>query len=381
MLLRQYSATRGLHGPPAQLYETALLGLAGEPDRDRDAALRPVRVSRSSLSRRGCAATCCCAVARAFWTGPPDLMPPGHLEPSGLAGGDEHQTGGPFAVTTGLVDAALHSALFTTRGPHRRAPAHATFAAYLAARHLAAHNLPDPQLRSLLTISTSTGSGVIPALRETAAWLLALRPDSTSWLTDAELASLAVYAAVIDDPEIRRVFTERLLADPRLMLRSTWRHSWNLAHPGLAGQLAPVLKALADPGAPQPGRDQSYLALTLAREAGIAGLMPSLLEIAARADLDPWLRTQAVRAAAHIDAAAAAPVLTGVLAEITAHPDRDPDDEIRGIALIALWPRHLPVQDLVTNLTRPRRDNLLGAYYIFRRDLPARSPMTTSPTC
>ena len=179
-----------------------------------------------------------------------------------------------------------------------------------------------------------------------------------------------MYAAVIDDPGIRQVFTERLLADPRVLLRSPWRHSWDLAHPGLAGQLAPVLEALADPGAPQPGRDQSYLALTLAREAGIAELMPSLLKIAARADLDPWLRKQAVRAAAHIDAAAAAPVLTGVLAEITAHPDRDPDDETRGITLIYLWPRHLRVQDLVTNLTRPRQDNLLGAYYIFRRDLP-----------
>ena len=370
VLLVQYRGTGGLHGPPARLYETALLMLADEPDRDRDATLRTW--SREQILAVG--ARLCCHLLLcgrgAFWTGPPDLMPPGHLEPSGLAGGDEHQTGGHFEVTSGLIDAALNSALFTTRGPHRRAPAHATFAAYLAARHLASRNLPNPQLRSLLTISTSISSGVIPALRETAAWLLALRPDSTSWLADDEFASLAVYAAVIDDPGIRRVFTERLLADPRVLLRRPWRHSWDLAHPGLAGQVAPVLEALADPGAPQPGRDQSYLALTLAREAGIAELMPSLLKIAARADLDPWLRKQVVRAAAHIDAAAAAPVLIWVLAEITAHPDRDPGDEIRGITLIYLWPRHLRVQDLVTNLTRPRRDSLLGAYYIFSRDLP-----------
>jgi hypothetical protein len=372
VLLLQYRSTGGLQGPPAQLYKTALLMLADEPDRDRDATRRTW--SREQILAVG--ARLCCHLLLcgrgAFWTGPPDLMPPGHLEPSGLAGGEEHQTGGPFEVTAGLISAALNSALFTTRGPNRRAPAHATFAAYLAARHLASRHLPDPQLRSLLTTSTSTStsSGVIAALRETAAWLLALRPDSTSWLADSEFASLAVYAAVIDDPGIRRVFTEHLLADPRVLLRSPRRHSWDLAHPGLAGQLASVLQALADPGALQPGRDQSYLALTLAREAGIAGLMPSLLQIAARVDLDSWLRTQAVRAAAHIDAASAAPVLTRVLAEITAHPDRDPDDETRGITLIYLWPRHLAVQDLVTNLTRPRRDNLLGAYYIFRRDLP-----------
>ena len=372
VLLRRYSATGGLHGPPAQLYEAALLGLAGEPDRDRDAALRSG--SREQILAVG--ARLCCYLLLcgrgAFWTGPPELMPPGHLEPTSLAGGDEHQTGGPFTVTPELIDAALNSALFTTRGSHRRAPAHATFAAYLAARHLIAHGLPDPQLRSLLTYSVSTGGHLIPGLRETAAWLLALRPADTSWLTDADYANLTVYAAVIDAPEIRQVLAERLLADPQTMLRGPRRWSWNLAHPGLAWQLSPILEALADPAAPRPDSDLSYVTLTLARESGMAELMPSLLKIAARTDLDAWLRAQAVRAAAQIDAAAAAPVLTALLAEIATHPDHDPDDEIRGITLIALWPQHLPVQDLVTSLTQPRRDNLLGAYFIFRRDLPAR---------
>jgi len=372
VLLRQYKATGGLHGSPAVLYETALLGLAGEPDTDRDEALRTgSRDQVFAVAARLCCHLLLCGSA-AFWTGAPEDMPDGDLEPSGLAGGAEHQTGGAFAVTPELVNAALRCALFTARGPNRRAPAHATFAAYLAAHFLAAHDLPDPQLRTLLTISTRVGSGVIPVLRETSAWLLALCPERASWLTDAEYASLAVHAAVIDDPEIRRVFVERLLADPRLMLNGTWRHSWNIAHPGLAGQLAPVLAALADPNARQPSREQSYAVLTLAREARIADLMPSLLDIVARTDLDPWLRTLAVRAAAHIDTPAAAPVLTGVLTEVTAYPERDPDDEIRGITLTALWPEHMQVRNLVANLTRPHRDNLLGAYFIFRRDLPAR---------
>ncbi len=371
VLLRQYFATGGLDKPPAELYETALMGLADEPDRDRDEALRSG--SREQILAVG-ARLCCYLLLcgrSSFWIGAPGDMPSGYLEPSDLAGGDEYQTGGPFAVTPELVDAALRSGLFTSRGSHGRSPVHATFAAYLAARHLAAHTLPSPQLRSLLTTSTSTRSGVIPALRETAAWLLALQPKSTSWLTDAELASLAVHATIIDDPEIRRVITEHLLADPRPLLSGPWRQSWNLTHPGLAAQLSPVLTALADPGAPQPSRDQSYLALMLAREARMSELTPSLLTAATRTDLDPWLRAQAVRAAAHIDTAAAAPVLTRVLSEITTYPDHDPNDEIRGIILAALWPRHLSVQDLVTNLTRPRRENLIGAYFIFRRDLPA----------
>jgi hypothetical protein len=369
LLLRQYAADGGLHGTAAELYGSALLALAGEHDPDRDPALASVPAGQVlAVAARLCCYLLVCGRA-GFWTGTVDQMPPGDLDTGTLAGGQERQAGGAFEVTGTLIAAALRSALFTSAGPHRRVPAHARFAAYLAGRHLVSRQLPAAQLRSLLTVPAENGAGIIPALRETAAWLLALQPADTAWAEDADLTVLTVHGALIDVPELRGALVERLLARPRTFTGLGWRRGWNLTHPGLAGQLTPVLTALADPDAPQPDPDQSYLALMLVRQAGSSVISP-VLEAAARSDLGHGLRAIAARTAATLDEAAAIPVLAGVLAEITEHPERDPDDEIRGIALSVLWPRHLAVDALAASLTTPQRDNVLGAYSIFRRRLP-----------
>ena len=162
LLLRQYKADGGLHGTAAELYESALLALAGEHDPDRDPVLAPASASQVlAVAARLCCYLLVCGRA-GFWTGPAGQMPPGDLDPGSLAAGQERQAGGPFEVTRPLIDAALRSALFTSGGPHRRVPAHARFAAYLAARHLASRRLPAAQLRSLLTAPMEGGPASSP---------------------------------------------------------------------------------------------------------------------------------------------------------------------------------------------------------------------------
>jgi hypothetical protein len=370
LLIRQYAADGMLHGPVSELYETALLALAGEPDPDRDPALAVAPPGQVlAVAARLCCYLLVCGRA-AFWTGPPGEMPDGDLDAHALVGGQERQTGGAFEVTWPLIGAALRSALFASSGPNRRVPAHARFAAYLAGRHLASRQLPAAQLRTMLTVSGENGAGIIPALRETAAWLLALQPANTAWAEDADLTVLTVHGTIIDVPEIRHTLVDHLLASPRTFIGLGWRRGWNLTHPGLAGQLVPVLEVLADPAAPQPDRDRSYLALMLARQADPADVINLVLKVTARPDLGHELRAVAARTAANLDEVMAAPVLASALTEIIAHPERDPDDEIRGIALSVLWPCHLSAEALAKSLTPPRRDNMLGAYYIFRKRLP-----------
>ena len=287
LLLRQYEADGGLHGTAAELYDSALLALAGEHDPDRDPALAPASAAQVlAVAARLCCYLLVCGRA-GFWAGPADQMPAGDLDPGSLAAGQERLAGGSFDVTRPLVTAALHSALFTSRGPQRRVPAHARFAAYLAARHLASRRLPAAQLRSLLTAPMESGAGIIPALRETAAWLLALQPADTAWAEDADLTVLVVHGALIDAPSMRAALVERILASPRTFTGLGWRRGWNLTHPGLGGQLTPVLAALADPGMSQPDPEQAYLALMLARQASPDGVITPVLQAAARPDLDP----------------------------------------------------------------------------------------------
>lgn len=370
LLLRQYEADGGLHGTAAELYEFALLALAGEHDSDRD----PVLASASAAQVLTVAARLCCYLlvcGRAgFWAGSPDQIPPGDLDPDSLAGGQERLLGGSFDITRPLVTAALHSALFTSSGPQRRVPAHARFAAYLAARHLAERRLPAAQMRSLLTAPMESGAGIIPALRETAAWLLALQPDDTAWAKDADLTVLVAHGALIDAPAIRAALVERILASPHTFTGLGWQRGWNLTHPGMGGQLAPILAALAEPDVPQPDPHQAYLALMLARQANPADVITPVLQAVARPDLDNGLRAVAARTAAILDEAAAVPFLTEVLAEVREHPDHDPADELRGIALSVLWQGHLTADVLAASLITPQRDDVLGAYYIFRKRLP-----------
>jgi hypothetical protein len=144
-------------------------------------------------------------------------------------------------------------------------------------------------------------------------------------------------------------------------LRQKSRRSWHLAHPNLAGQLSPVLAALADSSKPQPSFDQAHLALYLAGQAEPGVIVPMLLDVASRPDLDSHLRAMAAGRAGRLDAGGAADRLTRLLEEITAHPDCDPDDEIRGTVLEALYPGHLPVTGLVDTLAEPRRHDLIGA--------------------
>jgi hypothetical protein len=43
----------------------------------------------------------------------------------------------------------------------------------------------------------------------------------------------------------------------------------------------------------------------------------------------------------------------------------DPEDELRGIALRALWPEQISVEELFEAITPPKRENLLGIYWMF----------------
>ena len=109
------------------------------------------------------------------------------------------------------------------------------------------------------------------------------------------------HAAIIEDSAIRALVVDRLLDDPGPALHGSWLHRWRLAHPGLASQLLRVLSPLADPSADVPVLDQAYLALLLAEENKPPELLPTLLAIALRTDVDVALRAKATTAAAALD--------------------------------------------------------------------------------
>ena len=385
MLLKEYQEGRGLARTAPALFEQAVLALADEPDPERrDSFAREGSPhQRVAVAARIAAALLLCGKA-AVWRGHTLAASALDIPDGGLAGGREPAPAGPFEVTSALVQATLGTALFTSRGSGRLGLIHPSIAAFLAARYLVGRGVPEPQLRNLLISATEPGRARIHSpLREVAAWMVALAPAKTSWLAGVDPYNIAIHAAVIESPDVREQLVQSLLdqADTAwLQGHRFWaRPRWALTHPGLAGQLRPVLAAaVAEEPTRRPAREQVALAINLARDGGAAELVTELCAIAADRCWDGYLRSWAARAAAQVDRDRAAPRLRGLLGELDA--ESDPDDELRGQILKACWPEHLTLDELLDALTPPRNPDLLGAYRAFRWRLPERLSEQDLPT-
>jgi hypothetical protein len=364
LLLVLYQQAGQLPASAVELYEQGLLRLVEDPDPDRPPAKKPAGSApqRLAVAAKLAAYSMLCdrnAIAR---TNPGD----GDL----LAGGTEPVDGGEFTVTAELIDATLSTAVFTGRGAARLGIVHASIAAYLTARYLTTHAVPEHQLRALLTRTNSLGRTRVPSrLRETAAWLVAIEPHRNGWLVDVDPDTVAAHAGLVNVAVVRHALVAYLLDAPDPELR-TARRRWRLAHPGLVEQLRPALRAPltqdAGPHLGHPVSRRARVAVEIARRAGGHGSVPDLVELLLSSSrTNSYLRSAAVYALSDLDAATAAQTLRTVLDEVTAHPDHDPDDELRGLALEANWPANLTAAELVAALSHPQHSNFIGSYALF----------------
>lgn len=368
LLLGTYQQSGRLPDAAADTYEQGLLLLVEEPDPDRPAAKKPAGTApqRLAVAAKLAAYTMLCgrsAIARAVPAAADDLLA------GALAGGSEAIDGGVFSVTAELVDATLATAVFGGRGPGRLGVVHASIEAYLTARYLTSHAVPEHQLRALLTRTNTLGRTRVPSrLRETVAWLVALDPDGNGWLVDVDPDTVAAHAGLVNVPAVRSRLVTYLLDSPNPELR-TARRRWRLAHPGLAEQLRPALRApLTEDAGPHLGHPVSrraYVAMEIARRAGGHDSVPDLVELLLNSTTNSYLRSAAAYALIDLDAATAAQTLLTVLDEVRTHPDHDPDDELRGLALETNWPTNLSAEQLLPALTHPQNSSFLGSYALF----------------
>lgn len=368
LLLTIFAETGGLPASVTELYERGLLLLAEEPDPDRGSNARPAGTApqRLATAAKIAAYTMLCGRSAVSLSAP---APDGDLLAGALAAGTEPIAGGAVPITADLVDAALSTALFSGRGVGRLGVVHASFAAYLTARYLESHDVAEHQLRALLTRTNTLGHTSVPVrLRETAAWLVALDPDQYGWLADVDPDTIAAHAGLVNDAGVRRALVAHLLNAPDAELR-TARRQWRLAHPGLAEQLRPALRApLSEDAGPDLGHPisrRARVAVEIARRAGERGTIGDLADLVSSAETNSYLRSAAAHALVDIDRPTAGSTLRTVLDQAVEHPEQDPDDELRGLALELNWPANITARELVTVLSRPQNRNLIGNYTMF----------------
>jgi hypothetical protein len=260
-----------------------------------------------------------------------------------------------------LFEDVLGSRLFMRLDANRYAFAHHTYAEFLAAHFVKHRNLSTDQILSLIAHAGDHEGRIVPQLSETAAWIAQANPLIFQKLIATDPGVILrgdIDAASHDDK--RSIVRELLGAvDAGLLFDdSSLRDQYSkLDYPTIAEELKPFIVARSKEIVTRRA------AIDIAEQCpGARSLQGLLVDIALDTSETHQIREQAAHAVAKMGDLAALKALVGLVTD--ADPN-DPDDELKGIAMKALWPRLVDSATLFCALTLPKRQSLYGAYYSF----------------
>jgi hypothetical protein len=265
------------------------------------------------------------------------------------------------ATPEAVQETLMRTALFSSRGPKRLGWSHQSYAEYLAATYLKAHELSWAQVRSLFL--DPGDANVFPQLRGVAAWFAALNREAFEALVAIDPLILLTSDAVTFDTDDRQMMTGELLrlASIGAMGRIDPLHArvlQHLAYDGLAAQLRPVIEDRSRP------EFERQLALEIAFHARVTDLAPTLIAVALDDNESLLIRTRAACFASRVGANANG--LTALKSLLQVDRAIDTSDQLRGCALEALWPSGmLTLDELLAALVPPQRTNTHGTYLGF----------------
>lgn len=283
-----------------------------------------------------------------------------------LDGGSERTSDDVVAVASDVdvdqqrLGEALATGLFTSRGGDLLGFAHHSYGEFLSARFLNRHRFDVRRALNLLAQERSGRQRLVPQLAGVAAWLAALDSDFLDWLiaNEPEIALTADVAGFSDERKEALVDSLLARAAERRLTDYGYTSLGKLAHPAVAGQLEAWLRR---DGAEQARR----LAIEIAGAADVGELVPLLVELALDEDEEMRVRVDAGWA---LSRGAPSELCLPLKPLALESQEADSDDDLKGVALLCLWPASLSVEELLPALTPPKRDHYLGAYGMFLSD-------------
>ncbi|WP_437651057.1 NACHT domain-containing protein [Sorangium sp. So ce362] len=378
-LLEEYRRRGELPRTRLELYEEGCRILCEESSKSRRGARHTWRLrgsERLAIASR-IAAVCVLGRRSVVFTGQ-DLgtVPPEAVTIEDLVGAAEPSTSGQVTVDSDALEDVLNvSGLFAPRGSDQIGWAHQTYAEFLAARFLHERGLSTEHLVG--QVSNGAMGRVVPALRETVAWLASMslasmRKEFFQRMLVVDPGSLlgsdfalvgnaereALVAALLEKLDRREMSNMTILHRSELLAR--------LDHAGLADQLRPYLV----------GRDRYTMARRAALDIVDACQVVALQDVVADVVLDGSehieIRSSAAHTLAHIGSREAKQRLLPLL---RGDCEVDLDDELKGYALLALWPDEITAAELFAAL-KPFEERSHGGSY---GDFLHRLSMTLPP--
>ncbi|MEK6321031.1 MAG: hypothetical protein AABN33_05050 [Acidobacteriota bacterium] len=363
-LLDIFHENGGFPNTQRELYQQGCRRLCEEPDKRRREDRRVTSLTgdqRLAVASR-IAALMIFSNQYAVWTdvdlgGVPDDM---HAQQ--LCGGVEAAGGMRFECTEAAIRETLATGLFSARGPDRMGWAHQTYAEFLAARYLVEHGIQVSQILGLLRHPNDPNGKLIPQLHETAAWLGGMSNKLFQGIMDVEADVLLrsdVASADLADREalvgtLLNLYEAEQLLDT-FAIRTQYR---KLKYDGLACQLLPYLEDK------ERGIICRRAAADIAEACDVKELQNELADIALdRAD-SYGIRVNAASAVLRIGDNETKRRLEPL---IEADISEDPDQDLKGYALQAIWPDSPSAQALFEVLAPVHRESYSGSYEYFLR--------------
>lgn len=278
-----------------------------------------------------------------------------------LCGESDSIEGTQSRVTEGAIKETLSTGLFSSRGPNRMGWAHQTYAEFLSAHYLVQHQMTLTQMMSLIVHPGDPQGKLVPQLHEVAAWLAGMKSGvfqkimetDPEVLLQSDMASADEKSRAALVETLLRLYNEEKLLDHTL---GTYEQYRKLTFPGLAERLRSYICDETK------GSTVRRVAMRIAEACELQVLQNDLAHIALDRSQSLSVRTSAVRVINHIGddetKAKLKPLATGEAGD-------DPDDELKGYGLQAVWPVHMAAKGLFAVLVHPKRKDFFGAYWLF----------------
>jgi len=278
-----------------------------------------------------------------------------------LCVGTEKADSGEILVTEVSVRETLETGLFSSRGPNRMGWAHQTYAEFLAAMWLGRWRVPLTRIKRVMLSEGDPEQKLVPQLHGVAAWLGSMHNGWRKHLIEnqPEVMLLSDLSAI--GQREKAALVEKLLIQKSEEGVSIYRdyyrrHFGKLGYPSSADQLRPFIIDALKPDVLR------ITAIEIAMSCKLIEFSDALADIAVDGSQSAYVRQLAVFTVARIGDEQSRFRLKSL---IWSSADEDPDDELKGCALRALWPNLITIEEVLSALKPPRKDNFLGAYRMF----------------
>lgn len=264
-----------------------------------------------------------------------------------------------FAVTEAAIRETMGTGLFSLRDENRLGWAHQTYAEFLAAWYLKHHQFAPAEAMRLLILPHDASGKIVPQLHETAARLAGIMPEVFRQIMkndpDVLLRSDVAATSAADREALVAALLELFRAEQACDDWFNRDHYRKLKHLNLVAQLRPIISS----------KDENFLvrrvAIDIAEECELREVQSELATLAL--DQSDFLPTR-IQAACAISKIADRETRARLMPLVFGEAGNDPDNELLGYGLKALWPEHLTAEGILSVLVEPR-ESFLGAYYVF----------------